>query len=122
MPILRFAPLLLIVSVALATRGEPIPRAREIAPDDPRLAALVAEHRRSEPIFRARARRAFNDAWSRGDDFTNAERRLVRDQSAQHGVAVSSILRAIDADVRATHEAWPERGAVPPCVPRPFYD
>jgi hypothetical protein len=121
-PILRFVPLFLIVTVALATRGEPIPRSPSMTPDDPRLAAMVAEHRRAEPILRDRARRAFNDAWSRGDDFTNAERRLVREQSAQHGVAVSSILLGIDADVRATRATSPERGAVPPCAPRPFYD
>lgn len=99
-----------------------MPRAPSVAASDPRLVAIVAEQRRDEPRWRTRARGAFNDAWSRGDDFANAERTSVRRATADGTIGVSSVLLAVDADIRATRPLAPERGAVPPCVPRPFYD
>lgn len=99
----------------------------------PRGAGSAALHARAartvrarEPAMRRQALERFPaDPWSQGDDFANAERRLVRRLSVRFDMRPGAVLEAIDADVKANPDAPEmsgfERGEVPPCMPRVFY-
>lgn len=79
--------------------------------------------RASEASFRQQALKKFpGDPWSQNDHFGTLERDFVRAAAARHQLRPGSVLEAIDRDVRAAPDAAPQRGWVPPCMPRPFYD
>ena len=111
-----------MVRVATLPRLTPAPPAD--AATRARIATIV---RGREPAMRRSALERFpGDPWSQGDDFGNAERRLVRELAAREHVRPSSVLEAIDHDVRTRPFSDPRqqivRGGVAPCMPRPFYD
>jgi len=79
--------------------------------------------RAKEPDLRRRALKKFpGDPWSQGDHFGALERDFVRAAAKRERVRPGSVLEAIDRDVRAAPDAVPERGRVPACMPRPFYE
>jgi hypothetical protein len=106
-----------ISHVALVPAHEPGVSASPEAQE--RSAAAVRE---KEPELRRKALERFpGDPWSQGDDFGNGERELVRKLGTDEGVRPGAVLDAIDRDVKA-FPGNGERGAVAPCMPRPFYD
>lgn len=95
----------------LVARGSGTPFAR---------AAIGHAIRREETGYRRKALEHFpGDTWSQGDDFSHQERDFVRSSAAAHDMRPGAVLDAIDQDVKAAPS--PARGAVPPCMPRPFY-
>jgi hypothetical protein len=106
-----------IAYLALAPRLPPLP-----APDAAEAERIARQLRAKEAGFRRAALRKFpGDPWSQGDHFGALERGFVRDV-ARGEVRPGAVLEAIDRDVRAAPDAAPQRGWVPPCRPRPFYD
>jgi hypothetical protein len=78
--------------------------------------------RRKEPkLRRAALERWPGSPWSAGDDFGNREEDFVRDMSNEESVRPGAVFDAIDRDIKA-YPGDGERGAVAPCMPRPFYD
>lgn len=61
------------------------------------------------------------DSWSAGDAFHNREHWLVRNIAAREGVAIESVLDAIDEGLRMRRVPG-NFGGAPLCKPRPFYD
>lgn len=104
--------------LALATRLSPLP-----APDAAQAERIGRELRVQEAGFREEALRKFpGDPWSQGDHFGSLERGFVRGVAARDQLRPGAVLEAIDRDVRAFPDAAPQRGWVPLCRPRPFYD
>ncbi len=62
--------------------------------------------------------------WSQDDDFHNREGKFIRSYSKSHGLAMSSVIDALDRGMRAH---WPTPNGVPldqkviPCRPRLSY-
>ncbi|HEX6242917.1 MAG TPA: hypothetical protein VFZ61_18515 [Polyangiales bacterium] len=84
------------------------------------LARIARNLRGEEAHLRREALKKFpGDPWSQGDDFSARERDFVNREAQELGIRHGAVLDAIDRDVRA----FPghERGSVPPCMPRPFY-
>lgn len=83
-------------------------------------AEVGREIRRAEARFRRKSLKKFpGDTWSQGDDFGRQERAFVNSQATATGMRPGAVLEAIDRDVKAFPGG--ERGRVPPCMPRPFY-
>jgi hypothetical protein len=77
---------------------------------------------RAEPTMRKSAAREFpGDLWSQGDAYFFLESRRVRVIAAQKRAAIGSVLQALD-DFLRDHPGRANRGGVPACKPRPFYD
>lgn len=118
------AAVVLIAMVHVST----VPRLPPAPPADEAARARIAErvYSREAAMRRSALERFPGDPWSQGDDFGNAERRLVRELAAREKVRPSSVLEAIDHDVRTRPSLDPQqqriRGGVAPCMPRPFYD
>lgn len=78
--------------------------------------------RRREPKLRRSALERWpGSPWSAGDDFGNREEDFVREMSDKESVRPGAVFDAIDRDIK-TYPGDGERGAVAPCMPRPFYD
>jgi hypothetical protein len=118
---LWLAPALALASVI--THVALVPALEEGAAASPELQKRIGEViRAKEPAMRRKALERFpGSPWSGGDDFGNREEDVVRDLSNDEGVRPGAVLDAIDRDVKA-YPGDSERGAVAPCMPRPFYD
>jgi hypothetical protein len=108
----------LVAYLALRPALAPLPAA------DAALGARIGRALRArEEGFRQQALTKFpGDPWSQNDHFGTLERDFVRTAAAREQIRTGSVLEAIDRDVRAAPDAAPQRGWVPPCMPRPFYD
>lgn len=121
---LEYVPLLVLCAVAIAfTYRAPVQAPDVVGVSDALRDAIASEHRMREPEWRRGARHGFpGDLWSQGDDLANQERRWVSETASRYHVRVPDVLRAIDHGLRADFATAPDRGIVPPCMPRPFYD
>jgi hypothetical protein len=79
--------------------------------------------REAEAGFRRDSLQTFpGDPWSQGDQFAAQERTLVERLSGDEQLRPGVVFDAIDRDIKRGEPGARERGWVPPCMPRPFYD
>lgn len=125
-PLRRMLPWLLPAAVL----GGAIAKVCAVPPLPPLGEGDEAAHRRvaqavraAEAGFRRDALETFpGDPWSQGDQFAAQERTLVERLSGDEKLRPGVIFDAIDRDIKRGGPGARERGRVPPCMPRPFYD
>jgi len=118
---LRWSLPLLVLGVAVARvgSGPPMPPLGE--GDAEARKRVVRAVRDAEPGFRRDSFERFpGDPWSQADQFAAQERELVERLSGEEKMRPGAIFDAIDQDIKRAGAR--ERGRVPPCMPRPFYD
>ncbi len=82
--------------------------------------ALIVRMREAD-MRREALERFPGDPWSQGDHFGSQESKLVRRLASEEGLRPGAVLDAIDRDLKA-FPGGGERGWVPACMPRAFYD
>ena len=78
--------------------------------DEATRAEVGAAAAKQEPHWRIDSRHSFpDDFWSQDDDFSNTERRWVRDEAQRRHVPQSEVFRAIDEELHAHPPAPPRK-------------